>query len=39
MEGYGVVVREDESINAQSTIKLLQEIESRYDKALKICLI
>lgn len=34
-----VVIREDESINAQSTIKLLQAIESRYDKAGNIYII
>ena len=38
-EGYDIVIREDESINAQSTIKLFEEIESRYDKAQKIYII
>ena len=38
-EGYDIVIREDESINAQSTIKLLQAIESRYDKANNIYII
>ena len=34
-----VIIREDESINAQSTIKLFQEIEAKYDKATNIYII
>lgn len=39
VESHDVVIRDDESINAQSTIKLLQEIESRYDQAAHIYII
>ena len=38
-ESHEVIIREDESINAQSTIKLFQEIESKYDQAPNIYII
>ncbi len=39
IENHDVTIREDESINAQSTIKLFQELESKYDQAPKIYII
>ena len=38
-ESHEVIIREDKSINAQSTIKLFQEIELKYDKAPNIYII
>ena len=38
-EGRDVLIRMDESMNAQSTIRFLQEIESKYDKVGNIYLI
>ncbi|WP_169703720.1 transposase [Candidatus Kuenenia stuttgartensis] len=39
IETFEVTIREDESINAQSTIKLFHEIESRYAQAGTIYII
>jgi len=36
LDGFEVVVREDESINAQSTIKLFEQLEAKYPKAKTI---
>ncbi len=38
-ESHEVIIRADKSINAQSTIKLFQEIELKYDQAPKIYII
>ena len=38
-ESHEVIIRDDESINAQSTIKLLQEIESKYVQSPNIYII
>lgn len=39
VETLDLTIREDDSINAQSTIKLFQEIEAKYDKAPTIYII
>lgn len=38
-ETHEVIVREDDSVNAQSTIKLFEAIEAKYDKAQNIYII
>jgi transposase len=39
VEAFDLTIRENDSINAQSTIKLFQEIEVKYDKAPNIYII